>query len=304
VSVESEKQLRSEIEGLDGIQGQLVTCGLDELRSNPSYVRQHLTVSVSQLSALAELGDLAFREPLVITQDHIIIDGYARWELARLQRRPTLPCIAYNMSESEALESLLQRHRRSSGLTAFNRICLALELEPLYKEKARANQQAGGQNKGSSNLTEAGRLEVRNEIARLAGVSVGNVTKVKQLSTSADPDVIKALREKEISIHRAWLWSMLSSEEQREALWRYQSEEGIRKTIRKLVTEYCPKSSPSALNVGVLIKLVSAFQSGRLGSARLVSTNVAGKAVFVTEELLRTLEAQEELALTCATNNP
>jgi len=281
-----------------------VTCGLDELRSHPSYVRQHLTVSVSQLSALAELGDLAFREPLVITQDHIIIDGYARWELARLQRRPTLPCIEYNMSESEALESLLQRHRRSSGLTAFNRICLALELEPLYKEKARANQQAGGQNKGSSNLTEAGRLDVRNEIARLAGVSVGNVTKVKQLSTSADPDVIKALREKEISIHRAWLWSMLSSEEQREALWRYQSEEGIRKTIRKLVTEYCPKSSPSALNVGVLIKLVSAFQSGKLGSARLVSTNVAGKAVFVTEELLRTLEAQEELALTCATNNP
>jgi hypothetical protein len=302
-TVESDEQLRSETGGLDGVQGQLVTCGLDKLRPHPSYVRHHLAVSASQLSALAELGDLGFREPLVITLDHIIIDGYARWGLARLQGRPTLPCILYKMSEVEALESLLQRHRRSSGLNDFIRICLALELEPLFKEKARANQQAGGQNKGSSNLTEAGRLDVRNEIARLAGVSVGNVTKVKQLTTTAHSDIIRALREKELSIHRAWLWSKLSSEEQREALWRYQSEGGIRKIIRNLVSGYRPKSSPSAPEVGDLIRLLGALQSGKLGSVRVLSIKVPGKTIFVTEELSRSLGEQEQLALTCATNN-
>jgi hypothetical protein len=46
-------------------------------------------------------------------------------------------------------------------------------------------------------LTEAGRLDVRNEIARIAGVSVGNVTKVKQLTTTAHLDILKALREKD-----------------------------------------------------------------------------------------------------------
>jgi len=35
------------------------------------------------------------------------------------------------------------------------RILLALELEPWFKEKARSNLRAGGQNKGSSKLTEA-----------------------------------------------------------------------------------------------------------------------------------------------------
>jgi len=48
---------------------------------------------------------------------------------------------------------------------------------------------------------------------------------------------------------------------------------------------------------------VSTLQSGELGSVRVVSINLPGKIVFVTEELFRTLEAQEALALTCDTNS-
>ena len=65
-----------------------------------------------------------------------------------------LACIKYEMSEAEALRYLLQKHHRSNRLNDFIRICLALELEPFLKEKARAKQQAGGRNKGSPNLTE------------------------------------------------------------------------------------------------------------------------------------------------------
>jgi hypothetical protein len=126
---------------LDDIQGQPVTCRLDELRPHPSYVRHHLTVPASQLSALAQLGNLAFRDPLVITRDRTILDGHARWKLARRQGRLTLPCIEYELTEPEALQWLIQRHRRPNGLNDFIRIYLALELEPLFKEKARANQQ-------------------------------------------------------------------------------------------------------------------------------------------------------------------
>jgi hypothetical protein len=288
---------------LDDNCGRLVTCHADELRPHPSYVRHNLAVHACQLSAVAELGDLAFREPLVITQDRMILDGFARWTLARLQGRSTLACIEYEMSEAEALQNILQRHRRSSGLNDFIRICLALELEPFLKSKGRAKQQAGGQNKGSSILTKAERLDVRKEIARIAGVSVGNVTKVKQLIVTADSDIIKAIRGKELSIHRAWLWRELSPEGQREKLWLNQSKKGIGKTIRHLLSPYQPKNSHTAFNISDLIKLVSALQSGTLGSVRLVSINGHGKMVLVAEELLRTLEAQEELAFTCATNN-
>jgi hypothetical protein len=284
--------------------GRLTTCHPDELHPHPSYIRHSLTVHACQLSAIVELGDAAFREPLIITQDHIILDGFARWTLARLQGRSTLACIEYEMSESEALQNLLQRHRRSSGLNDFIRICLALELEPFLKSKGRAKQQAGGQNKGSSILTEAARLDVRKEIARIAGVSVGNVTKVKQLTTNPHSDIIKALREKELSIHRAWLWSKLSPEEQQEQLWLNRSKGGIHKTIRHLLSPHLPKSAPSSLTVSDLIKLVSALQSGNLGSVRVVPINIPGKIVLVTEELFRSLDAQEALALTCPTNTP
>src|SRR5437762_4414322 len=141
----------------------LVICRLEELHPHPSYVRCHLDVSPSQLSTLAELGDLAFRDPIVVTQDKKILDGYARVKLAQLQDRTTLECFQYELTELEALHFLLQRRRRPEGLNDYCRILLALELEPLLSEKARFNQQVGGLKKGSANLTKAERIDVRKQ---------------------------------------------------------------------------------------------------------------------------------------------
>jgi hypothetical protein len=77
---------------------------VDDLHPHPAYVRHHLGVSASKLSALVEGGDLAFREPLVVTNAGTIIDGHARWELARRQGRETLLCIEHVLNEEEALQ--------------------------------------------------------------------------------------------------------------------------------------------------------------------------------------------------------
>jgi hypothetical protein len=271
--------------------GPLVSCRPHELRPHPAYVRHHVAVPACQLSALANLGDLAFVEPLLITRDHIILDGFARWTLARHRKRPTLACIENNMSEDYALQYIVQRHRRSSGLNDFVRICLALELESFLKEKAQANQKAGGRIKGSSNLTRAETLDIRREIARIAGVSVGNVTKVKQLMTNVHPDLISALQQKELSIHRAWLLSKLSQQKQREELLDYHSERGISRTIRRLISAHVPMSSLPVIESNDLTALVSAVQSGKLASIKVVSINVPGRVIFVTEDVLRSLQS-------------
>jgi tetratricopeptide (TPR) repeat protein len=96
-------------------------------------------------------------------------------------RLATILCIEHDLAEEEALHWLIQSHRPSRGLNSYSRVLLALDLEPSLQERARANQQAGGQTKGSSNLTEAHRLDVRSETAAVAGVSTGNITKVKAL---------------------------------------------------------------------------------------------------------------------------
>lgn len=255
------------------------------------------------MSALAERGDLAFREPLVITRDGTILDGYARWQLAELQGRSTLPCIEYKLTEAEALHWILQSHRRSNGLNDFIRILLALELEPGFKEKARANQRVGGQNKGSSNLTEAETLDVRYEIAAVAGVCTGNVSKVKQLMAAAHPEIVQVLRRGEMSIDQAWRLSKESRDDQLKELRLYRSRKGVNRTIKTLVSRHRPASSPAMLSVDDLARLASGIASGRLGSVSLVVTNAPGRAVFVTEELVRTLGSQKELALKCASNS-
>lgn len=94
------------------------------------------------------------------------------------------------------------------------RIVLAFELETVFHAEACKNQRIGGQFKGSSNLTEATIIDVRKEVAAAAGVSVGNITKVKQILASAIPEMISALKSGELSIHMAWEWSKMDSRSQ------------------------------------------------------------------------------------------
>jgi hypothetical protein len=279
---------------MNDLRGEFVTCGVRELHPHPSYVRHQFTVPASKLSVLAERGDLAFREPLVITQDRTIVDGYARLQLAGLIGRQTLPCIEYELTEAEALHLLLQRHLRSDGLNAFSRVLLALDLEPSLREKALSNQRAGGQGKGSSKLTEAGRVDVRSGIAKAAGVCAGNITKVKRLMTTAHPEVLEALRSGEIRIHRAWRWSREPSEKQIEMLRLFRSKRGIGKTIRNLISRHKSKCLPAVSDLERLIRVLSAINSTELRSVSVSVVKISEKAVYVTEELIKAFALQKE----------
>jgi hypothetical protein len=283
------------------LHAQVLSYLVEELRPHPAYVRHRLMVPAHKLSALSERGDLAFQEPLAITNDRTIIDGYARWELAGHQGRSTLPCLQYGLSETEALQWILRTHQRSSGLNAFNRILLALDLESTFQEQARLNQQAGGRYKGSSNLTEADKLDVRSEIAAAAGASVGNVSKVKHLLMAAHPELLEALRSGEISIHRAWLWSQETLEEQREALWRHRGENGIKRTIRHLVSRHRSKSAPAQLNFDHLAAQLAAVPPSEMNSVRVGVIKNAGKAIYLTEELALDLDLRQ--IRLCEANN-
>ena len=277
--------------------GQLVTRRLDELHPHPSWVRHHLGIPASKLSALANRGEFAFLEPLLITRDHTIIDGYGRWGLAGKQGRLTLLCLEYELAETEALLWLLQRHRRSHGLNDFSRILLALDLEPWLKEKARSNERVGGQRKGSSNLTKAERLDVRAEIAAAAGVSVGNVTKVKQLMKTAHPKIEEALRAKEISIHRAWQWRQLSPERQLKELELYLSQRGTNKIASRLIRRHVAKRlplPPDQPNLGDLLRCRPMHETGELASIGVVVIDAPGNIAFLTKGALRILGSLEE----------
>jgi hypothetical protein len=94
-------------------------------------------------------------------------------DLGQRRNESHIDCLQLDVNESEALLWLIERHKRVSSLNDFSRILLTLELEPVFKERAASNRSRGGREKGSSNLSEADHVDVRSEIAKAAGVSVG-----------------------------------------------------------------------------------------------------------------------------------
>jgi len=245
---------------------------------------------------------LAFREPIVITRNGIIIDGYARWELARRQGRQTILCLEHDLTDEEALRWLIQSHRPSRGLNAYSRVLLALDLEPCLQERARANQQAGGQSKYPSHLTEAHRMDVRSKIASIAGVSTGNVTKVKQLRETAHPRVELAVRTGEISIHKGWQWSRLSPQQQSRHLEEHQSRKGTNQTSRRLIQRHVARLSPTQLipvTLGSLLKPIVPDRSAVLDSIVVTEVDAPGNIAYLTKDALSTLRSIEES--TCPT---
>jgi hypothetical protein len=274
--------------------GSLVRCRVDQLRPHPAYASLDIAISAPELSALTERGDTAFQEPLLITREYIVVDGYDRWELAKRQGRPTLPCIEYDVSEQEALVWLLQKLRPSRGVNNFCRILLALELEPCLKQRAHANQRHGGLQKGSSNLTEAERLDVRAEIAATAGVSTGNVNKVKQILTDARPELILALRTGEVSIHRAWCW-LKEPERQLEHLDLFRDRCGITKTVNALLRAHRNQAQQGPFDPSRLANALAELDSKQREGLLIAEIKVPGEVLLISQTPCQALTQQGKL---------
>jgi hypothetical protein len=273
--------------------GQIVTCDPQELRPHPSYARHGLSVSACKLASLRARGEQAFLEYIPITRDRIIIDGYDLWELAKEAKRPTLHCIEYDLSETEALEWLLHRHRRSAGLNNYSRIMLALDLEPELTEKARANKQIGGQQKGWSNLTKADQVHVRSEIAKAASVSAGNVTKVKQLNDSCADELKKALSNDEISIHWAWKLRDESPEDQHDALGRLRFEGGLRRDIRQRAARRRKRHNLIPQTANEIVSRLDNLGHEELQAIRVTVLKGLEPEIFITEALARKIGLEQ-----------
>jgi hypothetical protein len=263
-----------------------------------------LSVPTFKLAALEEHGELGFSHPLLITQDKFIIDGYARWELARRKGRPELNCTEYEFTAEEALEELIRIHRRSQGLNDFIRIELALDLESHFKQKAALNRQAGGRFKGLSKLTGAEKVNSRTEIARVAQVSVGNVHKVKYILEHACSPIKEAARTREISINVADKWSHELDTKQHEHLRLKRIERGIRRKARHLVAaelaRVTPSTSDEVIRLPDFFTLVSQLttiapeRSKQFDTIEVKLVGGPGRAIFVTEELIRSLIPRQE----------
>ncbi len=227
----------------------------ESLKPHPSLLKQNLQPTAERILALERVGGSIFEQPLLITDENLIVDGYARWLIAKRTQRSTILCQPCQLTEQEALQRILQTHRRPEWLSSFSRVQLALELESWFRAQARANQSSGGKEKVLSKLTEDRRLNCRKQIAQAAGVSTGNVTKVKQiLHSGISRQGIEALRSGEIRIHRGWQLSKLSIREQEAELGNLRIKKRSIARIWRLLSRHNTKNAPQVTLVRHIIR--------------------------------------------------
>ncbi len=273
----------------------LTTRRLEELCKHQSYLRHGLSVPAAQLSSLMAHGTRPFSQPISVTRSGIIIDGYARYELARRQGRQTILCLEYNLDEQEALRWLVQSHAPSRGLNGLSRSLLALDLEQPLQEAARENQQEGGRSKGSSNLTEAQTVDVRPKVSAIASVSSGSLTKAKHVKF-AHPMIQEAANVGEISLHKAWQWSGLSPQQQTKNLEELRSCKGTNQTSRRLIQKHVAEMFPTRLiqpTLADVVKPLIPSGLGKLSSIIVSEIDAPGQIAYFTKNALQSLRATE-----------
>ncbi len=160
----------------------------------------------------------------------------------------------------------------------------------MLKERRRESRAASRSEKVSSNLTNAKYLDVRAVIPDVAGVSTGNVTKVKQLL----PHIVPAVREQlllgHVSIHRAWQWRTLSPKEQRDALWEHLHRTDLKKTIARLIRAHVSLDPERPANDAA--SLLSALSKLNPSTVTVAVVDTPGDAVVVTQGCYDALREQ------------
>jgi hypothetical protein len=267
-----------------------------QLRVHPALVELDWTGGIDDLNDAAPVKDQSVPVPILITTNGIILAGFGRWWSAVFDGRDEINCIEYPMGEDGSLEFIISHHQRQRGWNDFTRIHLSLKLEPDLQQKALKNMRAGGKYKGLANLPEAQRIDVREEIARIAGVCPRNVSHVKAILRTAHPRVIEALRDGTLKINHAIQFCKLPKGEQLEQFIRYSEERATNKVIRRSIAR--PREQMISPDVVAVLDALQHQEARRPGSVAVRIGRHKRTVVLIGQDLFAEPHSQKGLKLT------
>jgi hypothetical protein len=251
------------------LEGRPVVRFPEQLRLHRALDELGWTGAIDEFNNAARLTNQSVTEPMLITTNGTIVAGFGRWRAAVFDGRHEINCIEYPLSEDESLQFMLAHHQTQCGWNAFVRIRLALTLEPNLQQSALDNMRVGGKHKGLANLPKAQHIDVRQEIARAAGVCARNVTNVKTILKVAHPRLVEALRNSTLRISRAIQFCKLPRGEQLEEFIRYSEERATNKVIRGCIAR------PEEENISPdFVAVLNALQQQEARQPRSVAVRV------------------------------
>ena len=251
---------------------------------------------IDEFNNAARLKGPSAPVPVLVTTNGTILAGFGSWQAAVFDGRHEVDCIEYPITEDEALRFTLDYHQTRCGWNAFVRVRLALALESNLRQRALDNMRAGGRYKGSANLPEAHHIDVREEIAHIAGVSPRYVSNVKSIFEVAHPRLIGALRDNTLTINRALQFCKLPRAEQLEQFIRYSEERATNKVIRQTITQ--PKEEKASLDVVSVLDSLQRQEARQPGSIAVRVGRHKRTVVLIGQDLSTGPPSQKELKLT------
>jgi hypothetical protein len=238
---------------------------------------------MDEFNDAARLKDQSARMPVLVTTNGTILAGFGSWQAAVLDGRHEIACIEYPITEDESLRFTLAYHQARSGWNAFVRVHLALALETNLQERALDNMRAGGRCKGSANLPEAQHIDVREEIARIAGVCPRYVSNVKSILAVAHPRLIEGLRDSTLTINRAIQFCKSPRAEQLAQFVRYSEERATNRVIRQTIAE--PKEEKVSLDVVSVLDKLRHLEGRKPGSVAVRAGRHKRTVVLLGQDL-------------------
>ena len=141
------------------------------------------------------------REPLILWNNYII-DGHNRFEIANQFNLEYKTINKEFENEDEVKEWMILNQFGRRNLSAYQRSVLALELEDVFRIKAKENQ--GLRTDILQISAESKPIDTRKELSKVASVSHDTIAKVKKIQEKAPQEIKTKLSTGEISINAAY----------------------------------------------------------------------------------------------------
>jgi len=142
----------------------------------------------------------------IITWNGFIIDGHNRFEIATRWNLEYETEAKRFKDENEVKEWMINNQFGRRNLSNYQRSVLALELESVFKEKAKESKIEKITHFRNTNelLPMLAKPDTRKEIALIANVSHGTLDKVKVIKAKASEEIKAKLSTGEVSINQAY----------------------------------------------------------------------------------------------------
>src|ERR1700704_2600977 len=274
--------------GRNGLGGYQSVRSPGALRLHPAFNELNLADWLIHSESQGKPKDV--HEPILITNQGILLAGFAEWHAAVCAGQGEIVCIEFALNADEALQLILTLHRPRAAWNDFTRTELTLEQEPFFQSKALANQIAGGKHKGLANLPKPQHIDVREKIADLAGVCSRTVGNVKTILKKAHTSLVEALHNGTITINGALEVCKFERTQQVEELARFLAKKSNSKTNRVYIDKLHVEQLSADLSV--FFAMLQQFEMTNPGSVEIRAGTGKKTVVIIGKDHLKSLATE------------